>query len=119
MKNSDKAAKGKLGENLAVRFLIKNGYRLLRRNFYSRYGEIDIIAEKGDLIVFVEVKYRKSGRHSAPALAVNLKKQEKIKKTALCYIGENDISGKDFRFDIIEISGVNELKLNHIESAFY
>jgi len=110
---------GRLGEDLAVHFLVKNGYNILERNFYSRFGEIDIIAGKSDYVVFVEVKYRKSASHSMPSEAVNFRKQEKMKKTALHYIGENDISNKDFRFDIIEVTGAKELKINHIEHAFY
>jgi len=107
--NKDKGTKGKIGENLASLFLRKSGYDILERNFYSRYGEIDIIGAKGDLILFVEVKYRKNDRHSAPSMAVNRAKQEKIKKTALKYISDNQISDKDFRFDIIEVTGVKEL----------
>ncbi|MCL2566229.1 MAG: YraN family protein [Defluviitaleaceae bacterium] len=114
----NKGAKGKIGENLASLFLIKNSYDILESNFYSRYGEIDIIAKKGDLIVFAEVKYRKNDYHSTPSMAVNTKKQEKIKKTALKYISDNNITNKDFRFDIIEIVGIGELKVNHIENAF-
>ena len=120
MKNSitNKGAAGKAGENLAARFLIKNGYNIAVRNYYSRFGEIDIIAEKGDLILFVEVKYRKNDYYSAPSMSVTVRKQEKIKKTALKYISDKEISNKDFRFDIIEITGVKEFKINHIENAF-
>ena len=109
---------GKRGEDLAAHFLVKNGYSLLKRNYYSRFGEVDIIAGIGDFIVFVEVKYRKNDLHSTPSMAVNYRKQEKMKKTALHYISENEISDKDFRFDIIEITGTHEFKINHIENAF-
>lgn len=110
---------GKLGEDVAVHFLVKNGYVILQRNFYSSFGEIDIIAGKDDFVVFVEVKYRSSKLYNAPSEAVNVRKRKKIKKTALHYIGENEITNKDFRFDIIEITGYYELKVNHIENAFY
>lgn len=109
---------GKRGEDLAAHFLVKEGYTILERNFHSRYGEIDIIAGIDDFIVFVEVKYRKNDIHSTPSMAVNLTKQEKMKTTALHYIGANDITDKDFRFDIIEITGRHEYKINHIENAF-
>jgi len=116
--NTGAKLSGKRGEDLAVFFLAKAGYSIVERNFYSRFGEIDIIAGKCDFIVFVEVKYRKNDLHSTPSMAVNFKKQEKMKKTALHYIGTNDIYDKDFRFDIIEITGVHEFKINHIENAF-
>jgi putative endonuclease len=110
---------GKLGEDVAVAYLIAKGYNIIERNLYSRYGEIDIIASIDSFVVFVEVKYRKNSRYGTPSMAVNLKKQEKMKKTALHYIGLNEIVDKDFRFDIIEVMGVRELKINHIDNAFY
>jgi len=118
MSGRDIKQSGKRGEDLAAHFLQKQNYDIIERNFYSRFGEIDIIVGKGDFIVFVEVKYRKNDSHSAPSMAVNFRKQEKMKKTALHYIGQNEITDKDFRFDIIEITGTREFKVNHIENAF-
>jgi len=118
MRCLSKAVSGKVGENVAAHFLKKNGFNLLKRNFHSRYGEIDMIAAKDELVVFVEVKYRKNNAFGPPCVAVNFKKQNKLKKAALHFIGENDIVNKDFRFDIIEITGKDELELNHIENAF-
>jgi len=119
MKNLNSAKTGKIGENLAVHFLTKSGYSIIMQNYHSRFGEIDIIAAKGEFIIFFEVKYRKNDFYSTPSMAVTFRKQEKIKKTALHYISENDITNKDFRFDIIEVVGIGELELNHIENAFY
>ena len=118
MSKGDVKELGRRGEDLALHFLIRAGYDIIERNFHSRYGEIDIIASIDSFIVFVEVKYRKNDLHSVPAMAVNFRKQEKMKKTALHYIGLHEISDRDFRFDIIEITGVREFKINHIENGF-
>ena len=110
---------GDTGEQIAVKYLECHGYIIIARNYYSRYGEIDIIAAKGEYIIFVEVKYRKSNLYGEPSLAVDFRKQEKLKKTALQYISENEAGDKDLRFDIIEITGTGEVAINHIENAFY
>lgn len=112
--------KGNLGENEAVKYLKKNKYKILERNYRKRCGEIDIIAQKGDRIAFVEVKTRSKTEYGEPAEAVTYHKQQKIKKTALFYIGEKNIEA-DFAFDIIEVL-INNKKIpsvNHIENAFY
>ena len=114
----NKRAIGDTGEEIAVRYLENHGYIMIKRNYHSPYGEIDIIASKGEYIVFVEVKYRKNRLYGEPSQAVDYKKQEKIKKTALQYISENEVGDKDFRFDILEIIGMGEVKINHIENAF-
>ena len=118
MSSKNSKLSGARAEHLAVYFLVKKGYEIVHKNYHSRYGEIDIIARKCDYIIFAEVKYRKNDLHSTPSMAVNFRKQEKIKKTALQYIEQNDITDKDFRFDIIEITGTHEFKINHIENAF-
>ena len=109
---------GDVGEGIAVKYLLDRGHEIIARNYHSRYGEVDIIADFDEYIVFVEVKYRKSNLYGEPSLAVNYRKQEKIKKTALKYISDNEAGDKDIRFDIIEIIGVGEVKINHIENAF-
>lgn len=112
--------KGKLGENEACKYLKKNKYEILERNYSKRCGEIDIIAQKENKIAFVEVKTRSKTEYGEPSEAVTYQKQQKIKKTALFYIGEKDIDA-DFSFDIIEIIIDNKkvLSVNHIENAFY
>jgi len=130
MKNTEnmrnKRAIGDKGEAIAVKYLESHGYRIILRNYHSRYGEIDIIAELGEYIVFVEVKFRKSSLYGEPSQAVDYRKQEKLKKTALQYIADNELVDKDFRFDIIEVTATGagagedtgEAALNHIENAF-
>ena len=109
---------GDTGELIAVKYLESHGYIIIARNYYSRYGEIDIIATKGEYIVFVEVKYRKNNAYGEPSSFVDFRKQEKLKKTVLQYISENGAGDKDLRFDIIEVTGTGEVKINHIENAF-
>ena len=109
---------GDTGEVIAAKYLESHGYVIIERNYHSRYGEIDIIAAKGEYLIFVEVKYRKSNLYGEPSAAVDYRKQEKIKKTALQYICESEAADKDIRFDIIEVTGTGELTINHIENAF-
>lgn len=113
---------GRLGEKFAARFLSECNYRIDFVNYRNQFGEIDIIARKDQYIVFVEVKTRSLGALSSPAEAVNLKKQERLIKTAVEYLTQNCISLQP-RFDVIEIvtnENTSEVKkLNHIENAFY
>jgi putative endonuclease len=110
-----KTSVGKIGEELACRYLQDNGYLILSRNYRSRFGEIDIIAKKGNCIAFIEVKYRKNNRFGEGYEAVSHQKMEKIRKTAQFFI----LSFKDkdiiYRFDVISIDGD---RIRHIENAF-
>ena len=102
-------------EEEALRFLQKKGYTILERNFRSRWGEIDIIARDGEYIVFVEVKYRESTAFGFPFEAVIQRKQQRIIKTAIDYIKQHSLVGKDMRFDVISICPGS---IEHIPSAF-
>lgn len=112
---------GKLGENIAVKYLENLKYKIIERNYSCRQGEIDIIVYDvlSKEIVFIEVKTRTSLSYGTPKEAVNKIKQIHIKKVAKYYIynyGINDIS---CRFDVIEIYLVNNsYKINHIKQAF-
>jgi putative endonuclease len=112
---------GDLGETAAKNYLIKNDYEILETNFRLKMGEIDIIAEKDDCTVFVEVKTRKGTRFGNASEYVDSRKQEKIKKTALCYISKLET---DMRFDVIEVyysdayGEFEVISINHIENAF-
>lgn len=104
-------------ESYAITFLEENDYRILERNFHSSYGEIDIIAKKGNVIVFFECKYRSGKGYGDPLLAVDLKKQRKICKTALYYLSKYGYGvDQSCRFDVIGIYG--DKTVNHIENAF-
>lgn len=112
---------GNFGEDVACRFLENAGISVIKRNFYCRGGEIDIIAKDGDTIVFAEVKTRKSVSYGTPGEFVDFRKQEKITETALYYLGNDDT---DMRFDVIEVlykmcgDAPVVTKINHIKSAF-
>lgn len=109
---------GKKGEDLAHRYLVKNGYEIKQLNWRYRKNEIDIIAEKNNLLVVVEVKTRTSEYFENPKEAVTRKKQKFIIKAADAYILENEID-METRFDIIAVTILNNItKIEHIEDAF-
>lgn len=105
---------GPYGENLASAFLVKKGYKILERNYRKRFGELDIIAEDGEDIVFVEVKTRKSTRFGNPFEAVDIRKQRKMSKVALSYLDSRKMNGRNARFDVVAIM-ISERKVMEIE----
>ncbi len=108
---------GLKGEDLAVNYLKKKGYRILEKNYRTPLGEIDIIAEKKGTVVFVEVKTRTSDAFGLPEEAVTRQKQERIKKVALLYLkGLNRVP--PVRFDVLSIELKPEPVIQHIEYAF-
>ncbi|MFZ5639925.1 MAG: YraN family protein [Bacillota bacterium] len=94
---------GQAGEEAAVNFLTKNGYKILTRNFRCRSGEIDIIARDGDYLVFVEVKTRSGARFGLATEAVNYRKQQRLQKLAAYYILATGNNNVDCRFDVVTI----------------
>lgn len=110
-----KRQKGNEAEEMAVSFLKDKGYKILKRNYTSKTGEIDIIAQKGKALAFVEVKARASDAFGGAVMAVNKTKQQKITKTAINYIKENKPVFDSLMFDII---AVTDGKLEHIQNAF-
>ena len=129
---------GKLGEEYVCEFLKKNGYNILKENYKTTYAEIDIIAQKGEIIAFVEVKTRENREFGEPYEAVTKNKQRLIKNAARVYMLNHE--DKIASFDVAEVIGVvtrkglvasdtpsvhngHELKLdvldfNYIEEAF-
>jgi putative endonuclease len=91
------------GEDLAKKFLKKNGYRILKRNYVNKNGEIDIVAYDRGTIAFVEVKARLSENFGTPELAITNAKRSKIIRTALNYLMINKIEEMDYRFDVVSI----------------
>ena len=111
---------GKKGEEAAEKFLIQKGYQVLQRNYRRYRGEIDLIAQDGDCLVFVEVKSGASDKFGSPIHKVDLRKQRQLGKIAMAYYQEHDLFDKDCRFDIIIVfySG-NQTTIDHIENAFW
>ncbi len=108
---------GKAGEDLACRYLEKNGYTILERNkHYSRFCELDIIAKHKNTIVFIEVKTRKTDNFGTPFEAVTKTKYENIKKGVQFYLSENKV--KDYRIDVIGITLKPEIKIEHIKNVY-
>ena len=103
---------GRFGEDSATEYLIRNGYKIIERNFRCRLGEIDIIARRGDVLIFAEVKTRLGDLFGRPAEAVNKEKQEHIRRVAQLFMRINDLHPLKVRFDVIEVT------VNHIENAF-
>ena len=114
---------GDTGEDIAVEYLKKNRYKILETKFTAGKGEIDIIALKKGVTVFIEVKTRSGRQYGEAAEAVTYKKQRKIIETATRYIIEKNPKTA-FRFDVIEVYGKLVLgefcfeKIEHIENAF-
>jgi len=94
---------GKQSEALATAYLKLSGYRILEQNYRNRVGEIDIIAKEGPVLVFVEVKARKTDRYGSPKNAVTFAKQAKISNTALTYLKETGQLNRKARFDVVAI----------------
>ncbi len=94
---------GKQSELLAANYLKLSGYRILEQNYRNRIGEIDIIAKDGPVLVFIEVKARKSVRFGTPKTAVTYGKQVKISKTALVYLKAAGQLRSKARFDVVAI----------------
>jgi putative endonuclease len=114
---------GSLGEDAAAKWYEENGYLIVERNWRcGKIGEIDIIAEKDGVVVFSEVKYRKDRNFAAPSLAVNIKKQNKIRVLAGLYLERiTRFSDKFIRFDVAEVFPKDSGKglcVNIIEDAF-
>lgn len=99
----NKRAIGTEGEQKAIQFLQKNLCNILKVNYVSRMGEIDIIAKEVETILFIEVKYRKDTKMGRPYESVNYHKQMKIIKSAMLFAQQNGLYEKPMRFDIIEI----------------
>lgn len=109
--------KGDKAEEQACQFLQSKGLTLLERNFSTRAGEIDLIMQDNDSLVFIEVRYRKNSNFGGAAMSVTPKKQQRIIKAALAY-QQKYAPQSSMRFDVVAIEGENK-DLNWIANAFY
>ncbi len=110
---------GDEGEQIAKQFLAERGFRILEMNYRHGKGEIDIICKDGDVLVFCEVKMRKTDEYGDPEYAITPRKQAQVRKIAEAYLYENDIEDQECRFDVVAIKkfgGVQEI--NYIPNAF-
>jgi putative endonuclease len=110
---------GKKGEEVALRFLKKRGYRIVEKNYVCKMGEMDIVAKEKDTLVFIEVKTRTSTHFGPPQLAVNFWKQRQLSKVALNYLNEKKLQDMKSRFDVVAILlGQEKEKIELIKDAF-
>lgn len=114
-KFSTKKELGKAGEKFAENHLRKRGLEILETNFRKREGEIDIIALDGEIVVFVEVKTRRSQEFGLPIEAVDEKKQEKIYEIAEAYLAEKGWMERELRFDVFSIQFCRDTNRWHIK----
>jgi putative endonuclease len=110
---------GAWGEDLALRYLLGRGYRLVERNYRKRRGEIDLIVRNEDTLVFVEVKLRRSTGFGDPLEAVTKRKQTTIRSLAEQYLADNQPDFDTLRFDVVGILVTSTgTRVDHIEDAF-
>jgi putative endonuclease len=97
---------GQHGEELAVQWYLRGGYKVIARNWRCAIGEIDLIVCRGRQLVVAEVKARKSTAYGVPALAVSVAKQQRLRRLAACWLAENRTERSvDVRFDVVAITG--------------
>lgn len=111
---------GGSGEDIAAAFLQGLGYVILTRNYRKRFGEIDIVAEEGDTLVFVEVKTRSSGAFGSPLEAVDARKQRRMARAALDYLSRRKLHGRAARFDVVAVllQPQGRPRIEHVRNAF-
>ena len=116
---------GEYTESLACQYLEEKGFKLLKRNFNCRFGEIDLIMQDNDNLVFVEVRYRRSTNFGSGAESITTSKQSKLIKTASAYLQQHAKLNKlPSRFDVVSISGfietdnISNIDFDWIENAF-
>ena len=107
-------------EDLAQQYLVEHSHQLVEKNFYSRFGEIDLIMQDGDTICFVEVRHRKTVKFGSAAESITVTKQKKIQKTALYFIQKNPkYQAFNYRFDVMLSQGSDKnINFEWIKSAF-
>ena len=121
-RGTQRAALGALGERLAAEHLERQGYRILERNFRCRMGELDLIARRGNDLVFVEVKLRKNADFAEAREFVTARKQARILAAAQLWLHVHACE-KQPRFDVIEVYAPNgadasSIRIEHLENAF-
>lgn len=114
--SKEKRKTGDRGERRTALYLILRGYRILERNYTVGHKEIDIIASRGHVLAFVEVKTRRDTVNSTPASAVTMKKRRNLAAAARAYCSLHDTSDKTVRFDVSEVPVKG--RINYIANAF-
>ena len=121
MKNLFRKLLGDRGERAAVKYLKEEGFRIVAKQHRNHYGEVDIIAQEGQAIVFVEVKTRTSTNDGQPFEAVDLRKQDKITRVALAWLKQHNRLEQPARFDVVSILWPDDKgkpQIQHFRTAF-
>ena len=113
-----RVAVGKQGEQLAERYLKRQGYRILARNFRAARAEIDLVAMDDETLVFIEVKRRIGTSAGTPGEAVDARKQKQIRRAAGVFAGRYRAREHPMRFDVVAISGAGRPHIEHLKDAF-
>ncbi|MFQ5753648.1 MAG: YraN family protein [bacterium] len=120
MQNNSPKKIGTLGEDMAAQYLEKQHYTIIERNYRWARGEIDIVAQKDDILIFVEVKTARGGTFGSPLTWVDVRKQHQLGQVAEHYLQEKEIEDMDCRFDVVAINAHGkQWKIQHIENAFW
>ena len=110
---------GHYGEDIAANYLQNKGYKVIDRNFRCRLGEIDIVAGKGKVLVFVEVKTRRGVNYGLPCESVTMEKLNHIRRAASIYALKNSLMDVQQRIDVIEVLCLGEKAyIKHTENVF-
>lgn len=114
---------GNRGEDFVEKYLISREYLIIRRNYHTRYGEIDIICkDRTGIVVFVEVKCRKTAKYGLPHESVRFYKKQKIYNTAIVYLQENNLENCNWRVDVVSVilKSNNQLReISHFKNISY
>jgi len=106
---------GKIGERKAQGFLKLNGYKIMKANYRTFFGEIDAVAKKGDFIVFIEIKTRVSSSLGPPYISVTSQKQRHIIKNALSYLKRYGLTDSNWRVDVVSVKLSYKYEVENIE----
>jgi putative endonuclease len=110
---------GRRGEDLAVSVFRRLGFEIMERNHRSKHGEIDLIARRGRVLVFCEVKTRRTDVWGIPAEAVNHRKQSRLRLVAAVWLAEHPVGPVEVRFDVVSvIVRPDRNEVTHIPEAF-
>lgn len=117
--NDHRQIRGRQGEQVAEEFLRAQGYTILARNYRVSFGEIDLIVQDRQILVFVEVRTHGGDQFGDPLESVNMRKQRQIAKAALHYLTRNGLMEREARFDVVGIRWEDEqARITHIKNAF-
>lgn len=111
---------GRKAESAAEQYLRRQGYRIRERNVRSSYGELDLVVERAGVLVFVEVKARRTDSYGGAPYAVDVRKQTRIIRLAAQYLARHGLTDQSCRFDVLLYAGdsVEQSTIEHIENAF-